>query len=170
MRQSGEGPAFHGRITKQGRGHAPSPQGDVPDARSGSAGARHTPGTREVGRHRRHADGSAAADGEALPLEDFLSGLRIAWRGGEVKPDRPPQAGGSSESGADPILSLLSLPSLRNGSRQSLGERHESCLNACRSNIPACIPTVQRRMRSGAVRTPMRWCSGHSPMPRGRKL
>lgn len=31
-------------------------------------------------------DGPPATDGEALPLEDFLSGLRIAWRGGEVKP------------------------------------------------------------------------------------
>lgn len=31
-------------------------------------------------------DGSTATDGEALPLEVFLSGLRIAWRGGEVKP------------------------------------------------------------------------------------
>ncbi|MER9083132.1 hypothetical protein [Mesorhizobium sp. M0895] len=36
-------------------------------------------------------NGSVAADGEALPLEDFLWRWRIAWRGGEVNPTACPE-------------------------------------------------------------------------------
>lgn len=86
-------------------------------------------------------DGPPATDGEALPLEDFLSGLRIAWRGGEVKPTARSKPA-ESESGGGPILYSPSLPNSRIGSRRSLGELRESCSNACRSNTPACIPTA----------------------------
>ena len=52
-------------------------------------------------------DGSPATDGEALPLEDFLSGLRIAWRGGEVKPTaRSKPAAKRERRRPDPLLAV----------------------------------------------------------------
>src|SRR4029077_8941566 len=62
-------------------------------------------------------DSSPATDGEALPLEDFLSGLRIAWRDGEVKPTaRSKPAAKRERRRPDPLLSVK-LNS-RNGSRR----------------------------------------------------
>jgi hypothetical protein len=53
-------------------------------------------------------DGSPSTGGEALPLEDFLSGLRIAWRGGEVKPTaaRSKPAAKRERRRPDPLLAV----------------------------------------------------------------
>lgn len=52
-------------------------------------------------------DGSHATDGETLPLEDFLSGLLIAWRDGEAKPTaRSKPAAKRERRRPDPLLSV----------------------------------------------------------------
>jgi hypothetical protein len=63
---------------------------------------------------------SVSTDGPAI--EEFLAGLRIAWKDGEVRPTARPK------------------PKQKRGSRRNLGELAVSCLLDCRSNIRGPIP------------------------------
>ncbi|EJT01301.1 transposase (plasmid) [Rhizobium sp. CCGE 510] len=96
-------------------------------------------------------DGSPATDGEALPLEDFLSGLRIAWRGGEVKPTaRSMPAAKRERRKPDPLLAVTA--ELEEWFKAEPWRTSRELLERLQVKYPGVYPdglirTVQRRMK-----------------------
>jgi hypothetical protein len=96
-------------------------------------------------------DSSPATDGEALPLEDFLSGLRIAWRDGEVKPTaRSKPATKRERRGPDPLLSVTA--ELEEWFEAEPWRTSRELLERLQVKYPGVYPdglirTVQRRMK-----------------------
>lgn len=108
-----------------------------------------------------------------MPLEDFLSGLRIAWRGGEVNPTaRPKPAVKRERRRPDPLLAVTA--ELEEWFEAEPWRASRELLERLQVKYPGVYPddlirTVQRRMKIWRS-TQANACSGHSPMPRGRKL
>jgi hypothetical protein len=72
--------------------------------------------------------GPVVANDAALPLEAFLEGLRISWRGGEIRPTpRATPAAKRERRRPDPLLAVSIRP--------SRGGRRESSWSECRRNI-----------------------------------
>ena len=71
---------------------------------------------------------------DALPIEEFLAGLRIAWKDGEVRPTARPKPK-QKRCRRQPDRLPGSLSSCTRGSLRSLGELAVSCLLDCGSNI-----------------------------------
>ena len=96
-------------------------------------------------------DGPPATDGEALPLEDFLSGLRIAWRGGEVKPTaRSKPAAKRERRRPDPLLAVTA--ELEEWFEAEPWRTSRELLERLQVKYPGVYPdglirTVQRRMK-----------------------
>jgi hypothetical protein len=70
-------------------------------------------------------------------LEQFLSGLRTAWKEGEVRPTARPHP----NCAVGPIHSRQSMVSCANGSRPSHGGRQGSYWSVCNRNTQASIRT-----------------------------
>lgn len=108
-----------------------------------------------------------------LTLEDFLSGLRIAWRGGEVKPTASSKPAAKRERRRpDPLLAVTA--ELEEWFEAEPWRTSRELLERLQVKCPGVYPdglirTVQRRMKIWRSTQAMRWCSGHSPMPRGRR-
>lgn len=96
-------------------------------------------------------DSSPATDGGALPLEDFLSGLRIAWRGGEVKPTaRSKPAAKRERRRPDPLLAVTA--ELEEWFEAEPWRTSRELLERLQIKYPGVYPdglirTVQRRMK-----------------------
>jgi len=94
---------------------------------------------------------STSASTDAPPIEEFLAGLRIAWKDGEVRPTarpKPKQKRGRRRR----TRWQRSLSSCTHGSLRSLGELAVSCLLDCRFEYPGTyrdrlLRTLQRRLK-----------------------
>jgi hypothetical protein len=92
-----------------------------------------------------------SADGGALPLEEFLSGLRIAWRGGEVRPTaraKPPAK--RERRRPDPLRAVS--PELEEWFADEPWRTSRQFLERLQARYPGRYPdglirTVQRRMK-----------------------
>jgi hypothetical protein len=91
------------------------------------------------------------ADGGALPLEEFLSGLRIAWRGGEVRPTARAKAPAKRERRRpDPLLAVTA--ELEEWFEAEPWRTSRQFLERLQARYPGRYPdglirTVQRRMK-----------------------
>jgi hypothetical protein len=96
--------------------------------------------------------GVSMTDDEAMPLEDFLSGLRIAWRGGEVKPTaRPKTAAKRERRRPDPLIDVTAL--LEKWFEAEPWRTSKELLERLQVNYPGVYPsglirTIQRRMKN----------------------
>jgi hypothetical protein len=131
----------------------PLAQGDVPDARSGPAARDIRLAQERLVEIADKPDGSPATDGEALPLEDFLSGLRIAWRGGEVKPTaRSKPAAKRERRRPDPLLAVTAESS------EIITEQYRIGIRALTARLAFDNPTLPENMMTAreAARWPLR--------------
>jgi hypothetical protein len=91
------------------------------------------------------------ADGGALPLEEFLSGLRIAWRGGEVRPTaRAKPAAKRGRRRPDPLVAVTT--ELEDWFDAEPWRTSRQFLERLQAKYPGRYPdglirTVQRRMK-----------------------